>query len=547
MAVKETKLELSVGDSNNHSVRASVKAWLTESPSDGTNIASENASAEVDKKSKALVYLTILAIGIFYFATIRSGHDWGDDFSLYIQHAKNIAQGNNYWATSYLHLPPYVGPDAYPPGYPLLLAPIYMLFGMSLTAMKAEIILIFLFSLYTTYLITRRELPSNLQVALVALLGLSPYFWDLKDQVVSDLPFLGLAYLSIYFIQQAYRKSPAGMAKLGYILLISFIIYFSYATRSVGLVLVPSLLLYDLIRHKRPTLFAISIAVITCTLIILQSVLLRSDRGYIAQFGAEDPNFLMNWLQLTINKAPDYPKSLTVLWDNGYYKNARLALTSIISVLALIGYAARLLKRISLLEIFTFLYFALIIIAPMHGGVRYLIPVIPLYVFYALHGVTTLFRKQRWQRYAFATLVVVILACYAGKYTKVNYGSIAVGIGSSETTEFFDYIRTNTEENDVIIFTKPRALALFTGRRSSFYPSHVQAYSDWWEYFQKIRANYVVIGPNGVEEYEQSQLTKFAKVYKDSLEEVYSNSGFKVYRIKEFPSLVTTSHTRTEK
>src|SRR5438093_11141663 len=70
--------------------------------------------------------LCVLAIGNFYLATIREGHDWGDDFSLYIRHAQNIARGAPYAETGYIYNAqnPGIGPRIYPPGFPVLLAPV---------------------------------------------------------------------------------------------------------------------------------------------------------------------------------------------------------------------------------------------------------------------------------------------------------------------------------------------------------------------------------------------------------------------------------------
>ena len=42
---------------------------------------------------------------MFYLATIREGHDWGDDFSMYIRHAQNIAHGEPYAETGYIYNP----------------------------------------------------------------------------------------------------------------------------------------------------------------------------------------------------------------------------------------------------------------------------------------------------------------------------------------------------------------------------------------------------------------------------------------------------------
>jgi hypothetical protein len=68
-----------------------------------------------------------LAVGLFFVLTIRPGHVWGDDFSMYIRQAMNLADGTSYQDTGYLYNPitSGVGPRTYPPVFPLLLAPIY--------------------------------------------------------------------------------------------------------------------------------------------------------------------------------------------------------------------------------------------------------------------------------------------------------------------------------------------------------------------------------------------------------------------------------------
>ena len=60
----------------------------------------------------AIVLALILAVGAFYIATIREGHLWGDDFAMYIHHAKNLASGNAYGDTGYIYNPHYpdIGP-----------------------------------------------------------------------------------------------------------------------------------------------------------------------------------------------------------------------------------------------------------------------------------------------------------------------------------------------------------------------------------------------------------------------------------------------------
>jgi hypothetical protein len=47
--------------------------------------------------------LLLITIAVFHTATIRPGHIWGDDFAMYIHHARNIVEGRPYAQTGYLY------------------------------------------------------------------------------------------------------------------------------------------------------------------------------------------------------------------------------------------------------------------------------------------------------------------------------------------------------------------------------------------------------------------------------------------------------------
>src|SRR5678815_1678073 len=101
--------------------------------------------------------LCVLIVAVFYLSTIREGHDWGDDFSQYILHAENLASGAPYAPTRYLYNPadPVTGPQQYPPGFPIALAPIVWTFGLELRPMKVEIVLFFVAALFLIHRLAR--------------------------------------------------------------------------------------------------------------------------------------------------------------------------------------------------------------------------------------------------------------------------------------------------------------------------------------------------------------------------------------------------------
>jgi len=485
-----------------------------------------SSSAKVARTARILSFSIIMAVGGFFWATIREGHEWGDDFSLYILHARNIAEGVSYQQTGYIYNPALalIGPRTYPPVFPLLLSPIYKIWGLNLTAMKIEVVAIFLLSLAVIYLAFRKYLPWPYLVALLAIIGFNPYIWQFKDNIVSDLPFLSLIYFGIFLINRVYETDSTDRPRSYDALLVSMAIYLAYGARSIGLALLLCLLAYDLLKNRKPTAFAIKVVIITGTFFAIQSVFLHSDRAYADQLGID--------LSGVISRAWGYTSELSFLLAGASHKVFRIPMVVAISGLAIIGYFTKVSRQITLFELFPVVYLIPLLIwgAPM--DVRFLLPVFPLYFFYAFLGLQTVSRNKKRESLAFLTMLVVILVAYSAQYARLDYGPIREGIARNETKQLFDYIRNDTSESDVFVFRKPRALALFTGRKASALHRDPDDQA-LWKYLRRIEATYLVLGPKQLEPDDQEFLRNFIARNKDRLQETFTNSDFQVYRVKE--------------
>jgi hypothetical protein len=475
----------------------------------------------------------ILSIGAFYLLTIRQGHAWGDDFSMYIHHAKNLAEGTPYGKTGYIYnpdLPFYysyhaqIGPQTYPPVVPLLLTPIYYFLGMNLKAFKVGIIMTFILALAVFSQAFKIYLSPRWLAALIFILGFNPVFWQYKDNIVSDLPFILFAYLSLFLIQRADELRMSGNPARLYVILVSLSIYLACGTRSIGLLLIPCLLLSDLINFRKVTAFAVQVVCLTGVFILLQNLLFHSDSGYTDHVGFN--------IATVIFHIREYTRELSELWLNGYNKFLRLGLFAILSVFAIAGYYSSLRRRIGCYELFFALYLAAIIAVPVYGGLRFLIPVIPLYLLYSLVGIKDLFRgRENAGGLVFASLIAAIVITYFGQYSQLEFGPIREGIDKRETQQLFEYVVGNTKVDDTLIFRKPRALALFTGRNAAAWHKPADD-RELWDYFRKINATYIALGPKGVAPEDQEYLASFIARNDNRLEKVYSNMDFEVYRIK---------------
>ena len=594
---------------------------------------------------EAVVFGVLLgAISLVHGYFLRPGHPWGDDFALYLMHARNLAEGRPYAATGYIYNPhyPQLGPPAYPPGTPVLLAPVWRLWGLNWTALKAVMIICLLIWLSLTAWYFRPWMPLAVRGFLVALLGLNHFFLDQSNTIGSDLPFLVWVYLALVFLERAEeamdrpirfdqnrphaaeedagtktegvpqakiqatqwpgvllsgdggekfetgtfperlgekvipgareeklrpgdtagkqpidfdrkgspiaetpRSSPAqpdtkkcsSWRTLFWSLAAAAAAWAAFATRTIGLVLWAAVLLAEWLRHRRlPT----AICWATVLFLLLAGgtwLLIPGTSGYWDQVSL-DPAV---WVAHTVQ----YTRQLAALWRNPLSKPLGGVVAGAVSLLALIGYWKQCRRRLSVREIFPLLYGTAVVFWPSYQGFRMLNPVVPLWLFYAWLGWKEM--AHRWGGIRLgrrihlpgaigAGLAGAIILCYASTLVSRPTGPLPEGIRRPASQELFRAVQQKTQPEDVLIFIKPRALALLTGRRCAVYHP-TQTDEELWSYFRQIQARFLVVvrrpqAMQGAEKVERIRwLVDFAARNSHRLQLVWTNEDFALYRI----------------
>ena len=173
---------------------------------------------------------------------------------------------------------------------------------------------------------------------------------------------------------------------------------------------------------------------------------------------------------------------------------------------------------------------------PSFQGIRFLIPLIPFYFYYGLLGIQEMDAavERRWGRkhLVLATLLAGVGVSYAGRYSTLSFGPLAEGISKRESVQLFEFVRDSTAPTDVLVFSRPRALALFTGRRVSggYRPGDP---CELWRYLREIGASYLVTGPEPeVWNTDAVYLRQFVSRFGRTFRPVMTNRDFGVYRIQ---------------
>jgi hypothetical protein len=481
------------------------------------------------------IALLLIFVAAFYLATLRQGHHWGDDFALYIHHARNLSEGLPYLATGNIQNPqvPHLGPLFYPPGYPLLLSPVYKLFGLNLTALKTETVLTFVCSLLFVFLLFRDRLPYWWNITLLACFALNPFVWSVRDDITSDLAFMLFAYGAFYLIHLLYSNLPGKIAGAPvapvYALPVSVLIYLAYAVRPMGFLIALALVLYDLGRNRKITLFPVLTAAAVAGLAAAQELLLAHD----TRFGL----FRFDYKWLAFNTF-QYVKDYRVFWLNGASSLVSYALFLVILLVTLAGIWFAFREGPRVYDIFAILYMGLVIAYSTDVN-RYLIPLAPVLILYAFLGLRQIlqFKPVSPVRIAVAGLAALIVFSYGSVYAKADLGPIREGMADPDFANVCQYIEATTRPSDRFLFRKPRLLSLMTDRPAAVYPPTSNP-ADLLTFAHSIGAAYLILANIPHEDFAEDSLylQGLTTTYRDRVRSVYQNAHYQLFQIQDQPN-----------
>jgi hypothetical protein len=473
-----------------------------------------------DRFSTPIVIGIIVLIGLFHAITLEPGFPWGDDFAMYLLHAKNIANGLPYAKTPYIYNPtqPEVGPSSYPPLFPLLLAPIVAAADLNSGIIKAEVAVFFLAALWVIYRCLLRRMAAPYAAAAVGVIGFSPYLWNLKDDPVSDVPFLFLLFLTFTCVLDAERKGW----QVGRSIFVGALFYLCFACRVAGIVLFPSLFIWEVLHSRglpRRGVW-ISLAVGSAG-VVLQTFAIRGEASY-----ADDIDFTATVI-------------LRHLFEYGWsVRNEFLAIPGsagslvlgFLILLGLAGYAASVRRGVTLLEVFAPAYLIAVALWTSDQDLRFLLPVIPLWLLYIGMAIVWLRDRggHRLSRGVAIALASIVTLSYGNYFARAPYGRNSIGTNDAGFQSACEFVRDQTPAEAVILFSKPRLLALLTGRKSSIYP--FGAADEIIRYGRQVGAKYVIAG----DPFENDRRILLPEVagHADRFGPIFRSGGFSIYQIR---------------
>ncbi len=416
-------------------------------------------------KKIGLPALVLVLLFPLLFINIKNSHDWGDDFAQYIHQARNILIGESQNNTGYVYNENYfVGPKAYPAGFPILMAGFSRCGNDSLKGLNRLVSFCWVMACFVGFLFLRKRFSYLTALLATLIIAYNPMMVSYKAEILSDLPFAFFSLLSLYLIDKE--------EKLWLSILIGILIAYTAHIRSIGLILVAIFIAYKLL-HTRKTSEAnpYKFLIISLSSFVLVyfgiKLIFPCETNYPDLFSSDGA-----WTNL--NKQTSY----NIDWLDNFldsYEIKNYYYISVIASSALIAFSfiglIKLWKteRTSPVFMYTIAYITVIITFPYgDAGLRFLFPLLPLIFLFAIEGMKISFGalNMRGSRLAVAFGALVLFS-YHEQIEKIveNKDTVVEGPQKPSAQKMFEYINRNLEAGKVVQFDKPRALALYTPMR----------------------------------------------------------------------------------
>ncbi|MBI5365831.1 MAG: hypothetical protein HZA54_02240, partial [Planctomycetes bacterium] len=182
------------------------------------------------------------------------------------------------------------------------------------------------------------------------------------------------------------------------------------------------------------------------------------------------------------------------------------------------------------LATFSLLYVGCLLFWPgLQQGTRFLLPIIPGYFLYVMEGGWRAWRRWPRARGGLVALAAAVAISFGGRYTRLDWVTLRSGPGTAAAQELFAYVRAELPRDAVLLFRKPRALALFTGRGATMYDDPA-AGTDLGAWVRTAGVTHVAVGRGF--DLDRAALAPWIARNEERLDRLWGNGEFEVWRVR---------------
>lgn len=479
-----------------------------------------------------------------------------DDSAAYISQAIAIAQGTTgkFIADSALMIGKYdleyMTPTTYPWGFPLILSPIYKIFGFNIFAFKSVGIVCYAIFVGIFYLFCVRRLTKTYAIFATLLFALNPYMTNFAaNEIYSDIPFLLVSFVALIILGKLFAnsthygkiaESSSKSTKIGLFIATfgGIFMLFASLTRINGFVILCALIVMQsilIIKHFAPQIFCVKFLSPFARINSPYSWRIHAIPHIIFIIGFTGISFVLSsgsgrhLEYLTLITPQSILRNLSLIkfdWLIPLGTNFDILLFVICAIFILLGIYAKIYKNAesaqNIFYIIFILGFFVLIALWVEFEKRFLFLSAPFLVFWCFCGIE--FIDKVILNRAVAVFIIFILL----NLVWINVRDISFiksdtspdSAYSAESRQIYNFIIANTSENAIIISFKPRIFYLNTARLGFVSPK-IERLSE---------ADFVVWNGRYVNDLHTMQDILSPK-FREKTELIFQNSEYKLFKI----------------
>ena len=354
---------------------------------------------QADRFSKYILVLFMIisaALGLLRFNSLQLGASYDD--AHYIILAESLSSGEGY---ELINFPRPQIERAFPPGWPILLAPLTSVFPGNYRVLKVYTLIIWLISLLLIYKLFMKKVESPYLEIIFGLLALNPLLVGMSVTVMSESSYLLFSLITLVLFDSQNDRPNYWL-----VILIALAALFTQLIRTIGISIFLALFLY-LLFSRRIKESAITFGVFSFGALFQFWLNLRNG-GSVISAGYESQVFngsilekigqmwanLLGYLNETIagGLIPVFGERVTYFLGSAIPWMANTGVLLLVILGVLISW-----KRVKLFDVYTLIYLVAILAFwnPKVGSVkaRFLIPMIPFLYFYLIGGMKWIFER----------------------------------------------------------------------------------------------------------------------------------------------------------
>lgn len=493
------------------------------------------------KEVRLVMILVVLSLPLFFLNMHNTHSAGGDDYALYIKEAQNIAKGEPFYQTNYVfnRYNDCYSPPHYPPGYPLLLAPVVKIWGLSILAFCYFNTVVAALLLLSFFFFFRKHMSDVAAVCLSVIISYSGIMIGLKQTIVADTACL--LFVMLYLVlRQSGRQSMLSSVALAVFASMAVLIRTQAILILVAELFMLPLSLLSAWRARQALsvkqLFAQqSLVIVTATAGI---TLLLGKVVFPTPSSAS--GFYVTFLGITLQKGV-----LTIVRDNINFflesiqaffhydteNSIRTAIVTIMEsgglVLCISGFAISVTRKVSFHDVFFVLMCGLMLYYPIHDA-RYFLPAIAIVFLYCYVALQKILPAVSSIRPLYIGIGFCVVYLFAGlKYLRetrlppVNY------VPEQSDFRAFKYLQQNVKPDELIVCARPRLVTLYTDRRCIIHAwQHPHAENK--RVFDSMNAKYLLIAYGIVEDYYHEYLNN----YQHPIDSTRIADGYTLYKLR---------------